>query len=152
MWAMRERPQGGSLGVMSRPSDPDEFRYHSEARHGASSLLVVAALLLLASLITGVWAVASLAHANWLDTNDLPVGGNVAWGVALLLLATLQGVAGLLVLFDRPIGVWLGIGVALLNVLSHIGAIEAYPAWSLVAIAVNLLIVYVLLVYGPRRR
>jgi hypothetical protein len=55
------------------------------------------------------------------------------------------------VLFDRPIGVWLGIGVAILNVLSHIGAIEAYPAWSLVAIAVNLLIVYVLLAYGPRR-
>jgi hypothetical protein len=152
MWAMRERPRSGSLAAMSLPSEPNEFRYHSDAQRGAGSLLAVAALLLVASLITGAWAVASLLHANWLDTNDLPVGGNVAWGVALLFLATLQGVAGLLVLFDRPAGVWLGVGVAILNVLSHIGAIKAYPAWSMVAIVINLVIVYVLLAHGPRRR
>ena len=137
---------------MTLPSEPNEFRYHSDARRGAGSLLLVAALLILASLITGAWAVASLLHASWLDTNDLPVGDNVAWGVGLLILATFQGVTGLLVLFDRPAGVWLGIAVAIINVLSHVGAISAYPAWSLVAIAVNLFIVWVLIAYGPRRR
>ena len=99
---------------MSLPSEPDEFRYRSDARKGATSLLGVAAVLFIASLITGAWAIASLAHASFLDTNDLPVGDNVAWGVGLLVLATLQGVSALLVLFDRRAGVVLGIAMAII--------------------------------------
>ena len=137
---------------MSLPSEPDEFRYRGDARKGATSLLGVAAVLFIASLITGAWAIAALAHASFLDTNDLPVGDNVAWGVFLLAVATLQGVSALLVLFDRRAGVVLGIAVAIVNVLSHVGAIGAYPAWSLVAIAINLWIIWVLAAYGPRRR
>ena len=136
---------------MSLPSEPNEFRYGSDARRGAFSLLGVAVVLFLASLITGAWAIASLAHASFLDTNDLPVGDNVAWGIGLLLLATLQGVSALLVLFDRRAGVVLGTIMAILALLSHVGAISAYPAWSLVAIAINLWIIYVLAVHGPKR-
>ena len=66
---------------MSLPSEPNEFRYGGDARRGAFSLLGVAVVLFIASLITGAWAIASLAHASFLDTNDLPVGDNVAWGV-----------------------------------------------------------------------
>ena len=137
---------------MSLPSEPNEFRYRSDARRGAFSLLGVAVVLFIASLITGAWAIASLAHASFLDTNDLPVGDNVAWGVGLLILATLQGVSALLVLFDTRAGKVLGIIVAIINVLSHVGAIAAYPPWSIVAIAVNLWIIYVLVVHGPKRR
>ena len=126
---------------MSLPSEPNEFRYGSDAKRGAFSLLGVAFVLFLAS----------LAHASFLDTNDLPVGDNVAWGVGLLILATLQGVAALLVLFDRRAGVVLGTIMAILALLSHVGAISAYPVWSLVAIAVNLWIIYVLAVHGPKR-
>ena len=126
---------------MSLPSEPNEFRYRSDARRGAFSLLGVAVVLF----------IASLAHASFLDTNDLPVGDNVAWGIGLLFLATLQGVSALLVLFDRRAGVVLGTIMAVLALLSHVGAISAYPVWSLVAIAINLWIIYVLAVHGPKR-
>lgn len=137
---------------MPTTSQPNEFRYKGDARRRAGSLLVVATVLFLASLLTGAWALASLLHASWLDANELPVGDNVAWGIGLLVLATMQGVAALLVLFDRPVGVPFGILVALINIFSHIGAVKAWPVWSIFAIGVNAVIIYVLLAFGPRRR
>ena len=144
-------PGDGSLAAMPS-SQPNEFRYSGHSRRGATSLLLVAATLFFASLLTGAWALAALLHANFLEANDLPVGDNVSWGIALLVLATMQGVAALLVLFDRRSGVGFGITVAVINIISHIGAISAWPAWSLLTIAVNACIIYALLAYGPRQR
>ena len=129
----------------------DEFRYGDNRNSAASSLLLAAVVLLLASFLTGAWALAALLHASWLDANELPVGDNVSWGVFLLALATLQGVSALLVLLDRPSGRILGITVAVINIASHIGAIRAFPVVSILAIAVNAWIVYILAAHGRRR-
>jgi hypothetical protein len=107
---------------MSRPSGPSEIRYRGDARRIANKLLFAAAVLLAASFLTGAWGIASLLHASWLDTNDLPVGDNVFWGVVMLVLATIQGVSALLILFDRPSGRYLGILAAVIGLWSHVGA------------------------------
>jgi hypothetical protein len=148
---MRTTGAGGSLAVMSVPSRSDEFRYQDDAKSAANALLLAAAVLLFASFVTGAWALAALLHASWLHVNELPVGDNVAWGVFLLALASLQGISALLVLLDRPSGRILGIAVAVVNIASHIGAIRAYPPWSIFAIAVNAWIVYTLVAHGRRR-
>jgi hypothetical protein len=149
---MRRAPGGGSLAAMPPSSQPNEFRYTSNPLRGAISLLLVASVLFFASLLTGAWALAALLHASYLHANDLPVGDNVSWGVALLVLATMQGVAALLVLFNLRVSVPFGIAVAVINIFSHIGAISAWPAWSLLTMAANAGVIYVLLVFGPRRR
>jgi hypothetical protein len=149
---MRTATRGGNLARMARTTQPDEFRYRDHAADHAAWLAVMAGGLFLASLITGAWAIAALAHAGFLHYNELPFGDNVAWGIFLLFIATLQGVTSLLVLFGRPSGTYLGIGVAAINLLSHVGAIEAYPAWSGIAIIVNLAIIGILWAWGPRHR
>ena len=141
---------GASLATMSLPSERNEIGYRGDARRTANKLLFTAAILLAASFLTGAWGIASLLHAGWLDTNDLPVGDNVFWGVVMLVLATVQGVSALLILFDRPSGRYLGILAAVIGLLSHVGAISAYPAWSLFAIALNAWIIYILAAYGRR--
>jgi hypothetical protein len=55
------------------------------------------------------------------------------------------------VLFGRPLGTYLGVAVAGINILAHVGGIAAYPLWSVVGLAVNLAIIYALLAYGPKR-
>ena len=135
---------------MAGSIQPTEFHYRADTARGGRRLLLTAVVLLIASFITGAWAIAALLDATWLHINELPAGSNVTWGIGLLFLATLQGVSALLVLFSRVSGTYLGIAVAVINILSHVGAIEAYPLWSVIAIAINAAIIGVLLRYGPR--
>jgi hypothetical protein len=135
---------------MARMTQSTEFRYRDDSAMRAALLLGLAAMLFLASLVTGAWGIAALLHASWLDANELPVGGYDFWGVLLLALATFQGVTALLVLFGRPLGTYLGVVVAGINILAHVGVISAYPLWSVVGLAVNLAIIYALLAYGPK--
>jgi hypothetical protein len=137
---------------MARTMEPNEFRYRDESADHAVWLLVMAGALFVASLLTGAWGIAALVHASVLDFNDMPIGDNVAWGIVMLAIATAQGVTALLILFGRPSGTYLGIGVSIFNLLSHVGAIKAYPLWSGIAIIVNLGIIVVLFNYGPRHR
>jgi hypothetical protein len=133
------------------PIQPNEFRYHADSGVYATLwLLGVAGLLLFASAITLFWGVASLAHANWLEVNDLPVGNYDFWGVAMLCLAAVQGSTALLLVFAPAIGIVLGIVLALVNMSAQLAVISAYPLWSLIGIGANLTIVYILLVSRPR--
>ena len=136
---------------MAAPLEPDEFRYHQEsALQAALPRFAIAGLLLLASVITGLWGVVALVHASWLDTNDLPVGNEVFWGVVMLCLATVQGLTAFLLVFDRLLGFILGIALAVLNILAQLAVISAYPVWSLIGIAVNITVILVLI--GARSR
>jgi hypothetical protein len=136
--------------VMTVPSQPNEFRYRADTERGARRVLMAAGVLLLASFISGAWGIVSLVNAATLHIDDMPFGDNVFWGVLLLAVATLQGITALLVLFDRPSGVFLGILLATVAILSHLGAIPAYPAWSITAILVNGWVILTLVTYGRR--
>ena len=81
---------------------PSEFRYRDHsARDDAIWLLFVAAVIFVSSLVSGTWGIAALAHANWLDTNDLPGDNATVWGIGLLCAATLQGITALLIFSAR---------------------------------------------------
>ena len=72
-------------------------------------------LFLFASVLTGAWGIASLLHASWLESSDLPGGSATAWGIVLLCVATIEGVSGLLILFSRRIGFVTAIAIAALG-------------------------------------
>jgi hypothetical protein len=84
---------------------------------------MAAGILLIASFITAAWGIVSLVHAATLDIDDIPFGNSVFWGALLLGVATLQGITALLVVFGRPSGLFLGILLAGVAILSHLGAI-----------------------------
>jgi hypothetical protein len=146
----RDGTTRATLRGMAGSIQPTEFHYRADTARGGRRLLLTAVFLLIASFVTGLWGIAALLDATWLHSNELPVGDNVGWGIGMLFLATLQGVSALLILFSRPSGTYLGLAVAVINIASHIGAIEAYPLVSVIAIGVNAAIIGVLLRYGPR--
>ena len=137
---------------MTGTIQPNEFRYHDDrAFRAAARLLAVASMLLLSSVVTGLWGVAALAHLSWLDASDLPVAGTDTWGIGMLILASVQGITALLIMFDRRLGAYLGIAIAVIGIVVSISAIAAFPVGSLISITVNLVVVAVLAAYRPRR-
>ena len=136
---------------MTGSIQPNEFLYHDDrAFKAAVRLLAVASVLLVSSVVTGVWGVSALAHASWLDANDLPASGVDTWGVGMLILASLQGITALLIIFDRRLGIYLGIAIAAFSILVNIAMFTAFPIGSLISISVTLVVIAVLYAYRPR--
>ena len=136
---------------MAAPLQPNEFRYVADdGRYAALWLLALAGVLVLAASISGFWGIASLAHANWLEVNDLPVGNYDFWGVAMLVLAMVQGGAALLLLVAPKVGITIAIALSTLNMLAQVSVISAYPVWSVAGILVNLMLITALLASKPR--
>jgi hypothetical protein len=139
----------GNLPAMESQT---EFRYRdNKSQDHAAWLLAVGLWLLFASLITGAWGVMALAHASWLNANDLPGDNATLWGITLLVIATIQGISGLLVILDRPAGSYLGITITVIGILAHLSVISAYPVWSSAAIVIDLIAIYILWAYRRRR-
>jgi hypothetical protein len=124
---------------------PNAFRYHDHrARDEMLWRLGIASLFLFSALTTVVWGVASLLHANWLNTNHLPIGNYQFWGVSLLCLAAVQATTAVLLVFNRMLGSVAGIVLAIVSILAQASIIRAFPVDSIVGIAANLLIITVL--------
>ena len=122
---------------------------HRTEGHG---LLVLASVLLLVigsfNLLDGI---AAVARSHVFIANAHYVIGNLrAWGWIVLIIGGLQVLAGVGVLTGNQIARWLGVALVGLNALRQFFFIPAYPFWSLTIIAVNVVALYALCVYGSR--
>jgi len=103
-------------------------------------------LLLTAGTYNAVWGAAALAGQSYFTPDELllhnldeDVWGamTLAWGLALIATA-------LLVYGQFRAGVVLGMVVAGTNAIIQLLSIEAFPAWSVAALALDLLLMYAL--------
>jgi hypothetical protein len=111
----------------------------------AASLLGVAGIF---NLIDGIAAVARshvfVANAHYV------IGDLRTWGWVALILGVLQLLAMLGVLVGNQVARWFGVAVIGLNVIAQMFFIPAYPFWSLMIIAVDVVALYGLCAYGSR--
>ena len=115
-------------------------------------LLIFASMLLMVlgvfNLLDGIAAVARshvfIANAHYV------VGDLRAWGWVALILGALQALAGIGVLTGNQFARWFGVAVVGLNAFAQFFFIPAYPFWSLTIIAVDMVALWALCVYGSR--
>jgi hypothetical protein len=115
-------------------------------------LLIFAAILLMVlglfNLLDGIAAVARshvfIANAHYV------VGDLRAWGWVVLILGALQVLAGVGVLTGNQLARWFGVAVVGLNAFAQFFFIPAYPFWSLTIIAVDMVALWALCLYGSR--
>ena len=115
-------------------------------------LLIFASILLMVlgvfNLLDGIAAVARshvfIANAHYV------VGDLRAWGWVALILGALQVLAGVGVLSGNQFARWFGVAVVGLNAFAQFFFIPAYPFWSLTIIAVDMVALWALCVYGSR--
>jgi hypothetical protein len=82
--------------------------------------------------------------------NNYVFGTLPAWGWSLLALGILQLLAGIGVLSGNQLARWFGVGVIALNMFAQIVFLPFYPAWSLLIIAVDVVALFGLTMYGGR--
>jgi hypothetical protein len=115
-------------------------------------LMVFASVLLLVigcfNLIDGIAAVANshvfIANAHYV------VGDLRAWGWVALIAGALQLLAAAGILAGNQLARWFAVAVVGLNAIGQMFFIPAYPFWSLTIIAIDVVALWGLCVYGSR--
>jgi hypothetical protein len=74
-----------------------------------------------------------------------------SWGWIMLLLGTGQLLAAFALLAGSELGRWFGIAVAFLNALGQMFFMSAYPLWAVTMLAIDIVIIYALAMYGGKR-
>jgi hypothetical protein len=81
------------------------------------------------------------------DEAELFTGNLTLWGVILLITASLQLLTSGLIWKRNANGQGLGVILCVFNILTHMAFVSVYPIWSLLIIAIDLMIIYGLCVY-----
>jgi hypothetical protein len=93
--------------------------------------------------------VAILRNAFFLETPNNTLLFNLgAWGWIHLILGILLVLAGFAVLAGQPWGRAVAVVLAMVNAITQMLLFSAYPWWSLLTIAIDVLVIYALIVHG----
>ena len=79
---------------------------------------------------------------------DLLVFDYTAWGWVHLLVGVIMVVIGLGILRGSPWGLVAGVVIAGVNTIVQLGFLAAYPVWSILIIALDVVVIYALIVHG----
>jgi hypothetical protein len=96
--------------------------------------------------------IVALIDDDYFVADELLFGDLSMWGVIFLIIGGLQLLTAALIFGGSAFGAFLGITLAGLNAIGHLLAIEAYPLWSIIVIAIDGLVIYGLTVYGDAFR
>ena len=122
-------------------------------RHAAGRSLITLTLALL--LVVGIFnlagGIAAIAGSHMLVASaDSVPGGLRAWGWGMAIFGAVQLLAAAGVWAGNQLARWLAVAAVGLNVLGQMFFIPAYPLWSLLIIAVEVVALWGLCAYGGR--
>ena len=83
------------------------------------------------------------------DSNGLVVQIDYnTWGWIHLVIGLLGVLVGIGLLAGNMAGRVAGVGIAFLSALANLAFISAYPVWSMIVIALDVLVIYAIIVHG----
>ena len=119
--------------------------------HGSGLVFFAAAVLGWVGSFNLMYGIAAIANSHVFTTNAHVVFGSLHWwGWVTLTLGVLQLLAAIAVILGNELARWFGVAVVGLNAIAHMFLIPAYPWWSLVIIAMDVVALYALCAYGSR--
>ena len=95
--------------------------------------------------------ISAIANSHVFTANAHYVFANLrTWGWITLIIGALQLVAAVGIVTGNQLARWFAVAVVGLNAIDMMFFIPAYPFWALVIIAVDVVALYALCVYGSR--
>jgi hypothetical protein len=125
---------------------------YSTVEERANGWLVFAAAMLgIAGTFSVVDGIVALSRSRFYSPNAVFVFSDLrTWGWITLIIGVLAIVAAFGVLSRSQFGRWFGMIAAGLNALGQFMFVQAYPFWSMIVFAADVLVIYALAVYGGR--
>ncbi len=108
-------------------------------------------LILIAGIFNIIDGIVAVADAKYL-TDRLIFGDLRSWGWAILAIGAVQFLVGMAIFSGSGLAAFLGVLIAGLNAIGQLLFLRTYPMWSVITIAIDLLIIYGLTAYGHVRR
>lgn len=107
-------------------------------------LLFAALLLFTVGVFNIIHGAVALFRSGYflIRADQLLVFDYTTWGLVLLLIGVVQMVAGLGALSGKTWARVLGITFAILNAIAQIAFLAAFPFWSLIVIAIDIMVIY----------
>jgi len=128
----------------------DKGTGHAESR-GLGLVFFAAMMLLVVGLFNVIDGIAAISNSHLYVANAHYVVGDLrTWGWVALIIGVLQLLAGAGVMVGNQAARWVGMGLIVLNLVTQLFFIPAYPFWALTIIAFDVFALYGLCVYGGR--
>jgi hypothetical protein len=127
-----------------------EARRHTGS-HGYGLVLFASVVLVVTGCFNLVQGIAAAAGSDVFDAHAHFVFANLTtWGWVTAILGALQLVAAVGVLAANQMFRWFAVVVIGLNAIDQMLFIPAYPVWSLIIVAMDVVALYGLCAYGSR--
>jgi hypothetical protein len=124
--------------------------YEYEER-GAGWLLFSASMLGLGGTFAVIDGIVALSRSKFYVANATYVFSDLrTWGWITLIVGIAMLFAAFAVVSRSQFARWFGIAVAGISALNQIMFVQAYPFWSMMLFAIDVLVIYGLAVYGGR--
>ena len=119
--------------------------------HGYGLVLFASVLLVIVGCFNLIYGIAAIANSHVFTANAHYVFGSLrTWGWITLIIGAVQLLAAAGVLAGNQLARWFAVAVVGLSAIDQMFFIPAYPFWSLMIIAVDIVALYGLCAYGSR--
>jgi len=127
-----------------------EARSRDQGR-GYGLVLFASILLLVIGCFNLIYGIAAIAQSHVFTAHAHYVFGDLrSWGWITLIFGCLQLLAAAGILAGSQAARWFAVAVIALNTIEQMFSIPAYPFWSLLIIAMDVIALYGLCAYGSR--
>jgi hypothetical protein len=127
--------------------------YGAEERsyRGAGWVLFAAVMFVIAASLNVIWGIAAVSSSHFFVANAQYIISDLnTWGWVAIGFGAVEGLAALSIWRGGAFGRWFGILAAGIAVLVAMVSIPAYPFWSLMLVALYILVIYGLVVHGGK--
>ncbi|MGZ4227308.1 MAG: DUF7144 family membrane protein [Solirubrobacteraceae bacterium] len=133
-----------TLGYANAPYEEPSFK-------GAGWVLFATIMFVMAACLSIIWGIAAVSGSHFFVANAHYILSDLnTWGWVMIGFGAVEALTALSIWRGGGFGRWFGIFVAGLATIAALMSIPAYPFWSLTLVALYLLVMYGLAVYGGK--
>jgi hypothetical protein len=134
---------------VSQSSDEDLY---ADEPAGGGWVLFSGVMLALIATLNVIQGIAAISNSKvFVQDATFVLSSLNTWGWVLLAIGVTQGLTALGIWARVQFARWLGVALITLNAMVQVLFVPAYPLWAMTMFALDLLVIYGLVVHGARR-